>query len=119
LRVLPCYAVCFAGMLVAMGLMADGNRPDHFWVVTGLLLGLSAPALGPSMRAQWREIAPEGPPRRIAYSLDSIAEESLYLVGPLAASVILATGPARYGLLLAAGFVVVGTTGLVTSPYVP
>lgn len=118
-RVLPCYAICYSGLLLTMGLLAGGNRPDGFWIATGLLLGLSAPALGPSMRAQWREIAREGPQRRVAYSLDSIAEESLYLVGPLTASVVLATGPARVGLLLAALLVVIGTAGLVASPHVP
>ncbi|TQL68083.1 hypothetical protein FB381_1972 [Nocardioides albertanoniae] len=118
-RVLPPYAACYSALLITVGVLAGDSRPDIFWVATGLLLGLSAPALGPSMRAQWREIAAEGPPRRIAYSLDSIAEESLYLIGPLSASVVLATGPARLGLLLAAGLVVVGTAGLATSAYVP
>ena len=118
-QVLPCYAGCFAALLVATGLLSGGRQPDAVWVAMGLVLGLGAPALGPSMRAQWREIAPEGPTRRIAYSLDSVAEESLYLVGPLAASVVLATGPARAGLFLAAGFIVIGAAGLVTSPYVP
>jgi|GEM_PF-2950581 len=118
-RVLPYYAACYSALLIAMGLLAGGSHPDILWVTTGLLLGLSAPALGPSMRAQWREIAAEGPQRRVAYSLDSIAEESLYLVGPLAASVVLATGPARLGLFIAAGLIAVGTAGLVTSPYVP
>ncbi|MEP9362346.1 MFS transporter [Nocardioides sp. CN2-186] len=118
-RVLPWYALLYAALLGAAALLAGTTPPDAVWVATGLFLGLCAPALGPAMRAQWREIAPEGPPRRIAYSIDSVAEESLYLVGPLAAGVVLATGPARVGLFLAAGLILVGTAGLVTSPYVP
>ncbi len=117
--VLPCYAGCFAVLLIVTGLLTGGDQPDAIWVAMGLLLGLSAPALGPSMRAQWREIAAEGSPRRVAYSIDSIAEESLYLVGPLVASAVLATGSPRIGLFLAAGFICVGTVGLVTSPFVP
>ena len=118
-RVLPWYAGCYAALLVTTGLLSRGPQPHAVWVAMGLLLGLCAPALGPSMRAQWREIAVEGSPRRVAYSIDSMAEESLYLVGPLAASLVLATGPARVGLYLAAGLIAVGTAGLVTSPFVP
>jgi hypothetical protein len=118
-RVLPWYALCYAALLVATGLMSTGTQPDAVWLATGLLHGVSAPALGPSMRAQWREIAVEGLPRRVAYSIDSIAEESLYLVGPLAAGVVLLVGPARFGLFLAAGVIAIGTAGLVTSPFVP
>ena len=118
-RVLPWYAASYAAVLLTAALVATANPPDLVWVGTGLLLGLSGPALGPSMRAQWREIAAEGPARRAAYSLDSIAEESLYLVGPLLAGLLLATGPARLGLLVAGVLVLIGTAGLVTSAYVP
>ena len=118
-RVLPCYALCYVSLLVAAATLSRGTHSDGAWVGLSLLLGLSAPALGPAMRAQWREIAPEGAPRRVAYSLDSIGEESLYLVGPLGASVVLATGPPRVGLLIAAAFVAVGVAGLLASPYVP
>lgn len=118
-KVLPSYATCFASLLIAVAMLSRENQPDGAWIGLGVLLGLSAPALGPAMRAQWRQIAPEGPPRRVAYSVDSVAEESLYLIGPLAASVVLATGPARVGLFIAAALVVVGTTALILSPYVP
>lgn len=118
-RVLPCYASCFASLLITVGVLSRADQSNGAWIGLGVLLGLSAPALGPAMRAQWREIAPEGPPRRVAYSVDSVAEESLYLIGPLAASLVLATGPARVGLFLTAALVVVGTIALVASPYVP
>ena len=118
-RVLPSYAGAYAALLTTACLLAPTRPPDALWVGTGLLIGLGAPALGPATRAQWREIAAEGAPRRAAYSLDSIAEESLYLVGPLLAGLVLATGHARLGLLGAAVLVVVGTLGLVTSAYVP
>ncbi|WP_051552031.1 MFS transporter [Nocardioides sp. URHA0020] len=118
-RVLPVYAAAYVATLVAVALLATGSHPDWLWLLLGVALGVSGPALGPAMRAQWREIAEEGPARRVAYSLDSIAEESLHLVGPVAASVVLATGPARTGLLVAAVLITLGTTALVTSPYVP
>jgi hypothetical protein len=48
-----------------------------------------------------------------------VCEESLYLIGPLVAGVVLAVGPARVGLLVAAGLVMAGTAGLVASPHRP
>ena len=118
-RVLPIYAACFIFTMLTATALSTSEQPNGAWVVLGLLSGLSVPALGPAMRAQWREIAEEGADRRVAYSLDSIGEESLYLVGPLAASIVLVLGPARTGLVLATVLIAVGTAALVTSPYVP
>ncbi len=118
-RVLPIYAACFTITMLTTTALSTSEQPNGAWVALGLLSGLSVPALGPAMRAQWREIAEEGADRRIAYSLDSIGEESLYLVGPLAASIALVLGPARTGLVLAIVLIAVGTTALVTSPYLP
>lgn len=118
-RILPVYTTCYIVLLIAGALLAQGVNRPAVWLGLGLLLGLSAPALGPAMRAQWREITTEGPMRRRAYSLDAVGEESLYLVGPIVAAAVLTLGPAWVGLLLAAGLVGCGTTALVTSPHRP
>lgn len=121
-RVLPLYAAAFVTVLVALLVLAgrpDLDVPPATWVGLALLLGLAAPALGPATRAQWREIAPEGPARRAAYSLDSVGEESLFLLGPLLAGAVLTTGHPEAGLLVAATCTTVGTVGLSRSRYVP
>ncbi|GAB3200424.1 MFS transporter [Nocardioides hungaricus] len=118
-RVLPVFAACYASTLVFGAVLARTALPAGVWIVLGLLLGLTGPALGPAMRAQWREIAADGPQRRRAYSLDSVGEEALYLVGPIVAGVVLALGPAWVGLPVAAGLVAVGTTALALSRYRP
>lgn len=118
-RVLPVAAACWSGLLLTAALVARGEHPVCLWFGLALLLGVTGPLLGPSMRAQWREIAPEGPPRRRAYALDSVGEEALYLVGPVVAGGVLALGPAWVGLLVAAGLVWCGTLALVASPYRP
>lgn len=116
--VLPLYAGSYVVVLTAAALLRDHSLPA-LWTGLGLLLGLTGPALGPAMRAQWREITAEGDDRRRAYALDSIGEESLYLIGPLLAGVILATGRPWLGLLMAGLLIACGTTALVTSPYRP
>jgi MFS family permease len=118
-RVLSAYALCYSLLLVTGAVLAQQTSAVAVWLGLSFLIGLSGPALGPAMRAQWREIAPEGPQRRRAYSLDSVGEESLYLVGPVVAGAILAVGPAWVGLLVGAGLVLCGTTALAVSPYRP
>ncbi|GAA3653434.1 MFS transporter [Nocardioides ginsengisoli] len=118
-RVLPVVAGCWSALLVTGAVLARGDHPPATWLVLAPLIGLSSPVLGPSMRAQWREIAPEGPQRRRAYALDSVGEESLYLVGPIVAGAVLALGPAWVGLLVAAALVWCGVLGLALSPYRP
>lgn len=118
-RVLPVAAALYSSLLVLGAVLAVLSAAAELWLGYGVLLGLTGPVLGPSMRAQWREIAPEGPARQRAYSLDAVAEESLYLVGPLVAGLVLALGPAWVGLLLAAALVWCGVLGLVLSPHRP
>lgn len=118
-RVLPVAASCWSGLLVVAVVLAHGDHPTSVWLGVSLLVGVSGPLLGPSMRAQWREIAVEGPQRRRAYALDSVGEESLHLAGPIVAGAVLAVGPAWAGLLVAAGLVWCGTLALVASPYRP
>lgn len=115
--VLTCVAAGFVLVLGAAALVArgSGGAPAAAWLAISVLLGLTAPALGPSMRAQWRWFVPEGPARVKAYSLDAVCEETLYLVGPVVAAAVLARGPAWHGLVLVAGLIAVAA-GLVRSP---
>lgn len=85
--------------------------PDAAWVALAVAAGVVAPPLGPSMRAQWRVIAPDD--TDTAYALDGTTEEVLWLVGPALAGVLLGvTGPtaglAVVPLLLAIGAVALG-----------
>lgn len=118
-QVLPVYAGCYVVVLLLAVVLAHEVSHPAAWIGVGLLVGLTCPALGPAMRAQWREIAAEGAQRRRAYSLDSVGEESLYLVGPVVAAAVLALGRAWVGLLVVAALVVIGTTALVTSRWRP
>ena len=101
---------------LAVLLASTGVSAPAAWWVLSLGLGLAAPALGPSMRAQWRWFAEDADQRRTAYAIDAVAEESLYLVGPMVAAVVLAVGPARWGLVLVALLGAAGVAGLVCSP---
>src|SRR3954471_15926074 len=66
------------------------------------LAGLAAPPLGPAMRSAWRHLTAGTSLKERAYALDAIAEETLYLVGPLLAGLLIAVAPARWCLLVTA-----------------
>ena len=117
--VLPVVGLWFTVFLATAALSAAGGvQSAAFWIALCSVGGAGAPSLGPAMRAQWRE-ATSGDHRETAYALDAIAEEILFLVGPLAASVILITDQAWWGVAITAVLIPVGIAGLVLSPYTP
>ncbi|MCP3422382.1 MFS transporter [Nocardioides pinisoli] len=117
--VLPLVGLWFTAFLaVAASSAATGVQPAAFWIALCLAGGVGAPSLGPAMRAQWREATPDDQ-REPAYALDAMAEEVLFLVGPLAASVILFVGQAWWGVAATAVLMPIGIAGLVRSPYTP
>lgn len=117
-RVLPVMACTYAVLLAALA-AAAWRSADR-----GLLLGLTvaagtcAPPLGPTMRALWNGLVPDAELRQRAYSLDTVAEELLFVCGPLLAGVFIAVGHPEAGVVASAVLVVCGTAGMVSSPAV-
>ena len=111
-RTLPVLALLCAAALTAA---ATTHSPPALVTLIGLA-GLAAPPLGPAMRSTWRVLTQGTPLKERAYGLDSVAEETLYLVGPLLAGLIVALGPARNALLGTAFLLVAGTIGMVLPP---
>ncbi|WP_235735264.1 hypothetical protein [Nocardioides alcanivorans] len=115
--VLPAFGSMFlAAMTVALVMAATHVDSPIAWFAVALFGGASAPSLGPAMRAQWRAATTEAD-LPTAYSLDSVAEESAFLAGPVIAAGMLALGPAWHGALLAAMLIPVGVIGLALSPW--
>lgn len=118
-RVLPVAGAWFSGCLVLAAVLAGQHVGSaSAWVGLCAAGGLAAPSLGPSMRAQWRQATHERD-RATAYSVDAVAEEGLFLAGPLAASGFLVAGPAWWGVVTAAALIPIGVLGLVASPHAP
>ncbi|MBK6013842.1 MFS transporter [Streptomyces sp. MBT53] len=94
-------------------------RPGTPEVVLGTvaaLTGMCAPPLGPTMRSVWAELVGDQGLLRRAYSLDGVAEELLYVVGPLAIGALMSFAPPAAGVLLSAVLIGAGTFAFVTSP---
>lgn len=110
-RVLPLLglaSVVALGGAVVMGWGRVTNLPA--WVIVAILIGLLAPPLGPCMRAQWRRAAPEK--TQLAYGLDSAAEETVWLLGPVVAGFALAQTAAWATLVAVPPLLLIGCFAL-------
>ena len=85
-------------------------------VALGALAGLATPPLGPAMRFLWAQMAQPQDLKQRAYSMDSVVEESLYVMGPAIAGGLIAVSSPEVALILTAALALVGTVGLATSP---
>ncbi|WP_406053612.1 MFS transporter [Streptomyces sp. NBC_01077] len=109
------YALALSGLAFA-ALWSDASR-----VLMGLLAaaaGSSAPPLGPVMRTVWSNLVPDRRMLQRAYSLDSVAEELLFVAGPLLAGLLGRVTAPSVGLAVSAALMLVGSLFLVSSPAV-
>ena len=80
--------------------------------------GACTPPLGPTMRAVWGRLAPDRALLQRAYSLDGVAEELLFVSGPLLVGVLVGFAPPTAGIVFGTALIVAGTAGFVMSPAV-
>ncbi|MFC8517861.1 MFS transporter [Streptomyces sp. NPDC057257] len=80
--------------------------------------GACTPPLGPTMRAVWGRLAPDRALLQRAYSLDGVAEELLFVSGPLLVGVLVGSTSPAAGLAVGTALMLTGTAAFVTSPAV-
>lgn len=78
-------------------------------------LGLSAPPLGAAMRVLWASLTTPGTQRSRAFSLDAVAEELLFVAGPVVITAVIVASSPAVGLVVTAAAVFLGTLGMTTS----
>lgn len=98
--------------------LATNARPARPGLLVALCvaIGLVTPPVGAAMRTIWRESTSEGTQRTRALSLDAIADDAVFIVGPVLTANLAAIFSANSALLVAATAVLVGTLGMTTSP---
>lgn len=115
-RVLPPLGLAYAAVLLSCAAWAAaGGGSLEVYAVLAVLAGLSAPPLGPSMRAQWALLTASNGLRSAAYSLDAVTEETAFVVGPVIAAATVVTFGAPASLVLVAVLILLGAVGLGTS----
>ncbi|GGN77174.1 MFS transporter [Streptomyces albiflavescens] len=118
-RALLPMASLYAGLLTAFA--AAAWRPGAPAAALGALAvaaGSCTPPLGPTMRAVWGEVVEDRLLLQRAYSLDGVAEEILFVSGPLLVGAVVQFAPPAAGVALSALLVWAGTLAFVLSPVV-
>ncbi|MFI5983619.1 MFS transporter [Streptomyces sp. NPDC051555] len=85
-------------------------------VALAAVAGCCTPPLGPVMRALWSTLLPDRLMLQRAYSLDGVAEELLFVSGPLLVGLLVRGAVPAAGVAASAALVLVGTLALVSSP---
>ncbi|MET9968790.1 MFS transporter [Streptomyces sp. NPDC006356] len=104
--------------LLTVAVWRPGAPPVLLGVLTALA-GACVPPLGPTMRTVWGRLAQDD--RALlqrAYSLDAVAEELLFVSGPLLVGALVGIAAPAWGIVMGAALMVAGTAGFVASPAV-
>lgn len=92
-----------------LALVGVSDGPDWLLLVLAAMSGLATAPVSASLRALWSGALPKGVSADTAYSLESTAQELIFIVGPLlAAGVLSLSGPSAL-LGVGAAFCAVGT----------
>ncbi|WP_426367101.1 MFS transporter [Streptomyces sp. E-08] len=118
-RALVPLAAAYALLLVALAVAtARPGTPAASLMVLAAAAGALPPPLGPVTRAMLSATLTDRDLLRRAYSLDTVAEELLFVTGPLLVGLLTRFASAPAGLAVSAGLVLTGTLALVASPAV-
>lgn len=116
-RALPVMAAGYAALLTALALATAWSGVSA--VVLGVLAGAAGaatPPLGPVMRSLWSALVPDRGLLQRAYSLDGVAEELLFVTGPLLVGVLVKVAVPSVALAVSAALALTGALALATSP---
>ncbi|GGY38156.1 MFS transporter [Streptomyces omiyaensis] len=116
-RALPPLVLLYAVLLAALAAVcARPHTPDAVLTALAGAAGTATPPLGPVMRALWSRQLTDRDLLRRAYSLDTVAEELLFVSGPLLVGLVLLAATPPAGLALSAVLVLTGGLLFVSSP---
>ncbi|GHG04610.1 MFS transporter [Streptomyces hydrogenans] len=116
-RALPPLVLGYATLLAVLAAVsARPGVPGAVLVVLAGAAGMTTPPLGPVTRALWSRTLTDRDLLRRAYSLDTVAEELLFVTGPLLVGLLLLAAAPPAGLALGAALVLTGGLLLSASP---
>ncbi|GGV39008.1 MFS transporter [Actinomadura cremea] len=119
-RTLPPLTAAHALVLTALAAATwHPGTPVPPLAALAIAAGATAPPLGVVMRTHWNDLLPDRSLLHRALSLDGVAEELLYVTGPLLAGLIAAATTPSLGIATGAPLIIIGTIGLTTSPALP
>ncbi len=111
-RVLRPQAAVFAAATAALALCAVGRAPVWALAVTGGLSRATMPSLGPMVRSRWSRLLAGGALVDAAFSLEGIADELIFITGPVLVVTLAAALSPVTGVLVTGALSVIGVLGL-------
>jgi MFS family permease len=108
-RVLRPQAIFFAATTVALIGCAQWRAPVWALLVTGALAGASMPSLGSMVRARWSALLGDSPLLHSAFSLESVFDEVIFVIGPAVVTLLATEVYPAAGLAVAMVACVLGT----------
>jgi predicted MFS family arabinose efflux permease len=99
------FALAVAGLVAAVELRA----PDWTRSAAGTAGGAAQPQLGPMARARWSLLLGDSPRLHTAFSVESVADELCYVIGPAAVTILATQVHPAAGVVTAAVSCLVGS----------
>ena len=111
-RVLRPLVMLFAVSTAALAVCAVGHAPVWTLFLTGCLSRGTMPALGSMVRSRWSRLLPGSSLLDAAFSLEGIADEIIFIAGPVLVVALVTHFHPVAGVLVTAALDVVGVAGL-------
>ncbi len=106
--------VVFGAATAALITGAQTRAPDWVLLVSSAVAGAATPQLGSMVRARWSALLGGSDLLHAAYSLESVAEEVIFVAGPVLVTLLATEVQAAAGLIVAAGTCLIGSLWLAT-----
>jgi MFS family permease len=108
-RVLRPQAAFFAATTIVLIGCAQWRAPIWALLLSGGLAGASMPTLGSMVRARWSMLLGDSPLLHSAFSLESVADELIFVIGPALVTVLATEVYPASGVAVAMTACVIGT----------
>ncbi|MCW2931614.1 MAG: hypothetical protein JWM19_2576 [Actinomycetia bacterium] len=108
-RVIVPMAMGFAAGIAGLILAVELGAPSWTYFPPGVVAGAAMPALGPMSRARWRALLAGSPRLHTAFSLESVADELCFVIGPASVTVLATQVHPAAGICVAAVLCLGGT----------
>lgn len=108
-RVLRPLTAFFAVSATALIICAEFRAPLWTMLVSGALTGASMPSLGSMVRARWSALLGDSPLLHTAFSLESVLDETIFVIGPALVTLLATEVTPAAGVAVAMTACVIGT----------
>lgn len=109
-------SVTQAGVYLGFALAARAHAPAPVLILCATLAGALVPPIAPVVRTLLRDLYDDHAVRETAYSMEAIAQETIWIVGPLATTVIVTVASPSFAVAILGAIGLSGTLLFMRSP---